>query len=726
MTRVDCVVTNDLKSAMDIRICAVKLWLLRLTVLTLLRPCSSMELPVLDEEIRTPSAAEHAQPASDNGVSNRYRPVEYINIRSREYQSRKYFYVHNETQIAMARAEAGAQYNDGVGETKGSSSILSSILGFGAFPDFQPSKDGCSFRRAVRDLSYHGPENGGRFLNLDISILAVDSCAGRRDVSIGYDYLEFCSQRWVKPEKLDILIRDNPDPLTRSFKVLVKIFGTEDPEILGDGVYFPATGKMHLVGCTRWKRLPDFESDSVSTPARMQDFAASRAEMMNVSDTPAPAELWYARWTDPDSYHEPPLNSSTPEDCAISATVQYPPLNCRWNTDRILKYSVRSKREKDDPLYFEPVERSAFFTYLHRDILLQRRLETGARILLLVLGLVCLALQIEHGRNNEEALPFVSLVMLGMQLANHLSQLSIFKDLQVGQYFGDYYNGIGQVYPANGFHFGDSVSEYNYYETLAWSEHVPYQAMAMAAIFMYVWMFHKVGDRRRIMKLRVLRKRAGAKDPPSDWRVMYATIAIFLLLCFLGFFVIGADRYGHIRRALTEEPEKGHRSWRELPMDGLGAALAPFGELEEQMVSPFLSRRFYELSEAQWGFVNNLTGLAVSLFLVPQLLGNIQWQFHGRPLSAWFYVGIPFLQSLPHFVSIAKYFQLLPIIPFYDPYFNSIYGIYENPTPWWQFGVVLCSVLQVLVVHSQFSRSLIHGPQHSISNTRHVQSCDLL
>jgi hypothetical protein len=99
--------------------------------------------------------------------------------------------------------------------------------------------------------------------------------------------------------------------------------------------------------------------------------------------------------------------------------------------------------------------------------------------------------------------------------------------------------------------------------------------------------------------------------------------------------------------------------------------------------------------------VDRLTGLVVRFFLVPQLLGNARWEVEGRPLSAWFYIGIPFLQSLPYVADIAKHFELLPMFSFWGPYIDPIYGIYgvyENPTPWWQIGVVVCSALQVLPV----------------------------
>jgi hypothetical protein len=60
--------------------------------------------------------------------------------------------------------------------------------------------------------------------------------------------------------------------------------------------------------------------------------------------------------------------------------------------------------------------------------------------------------------------------------------------------------------------------------------------MVLTAIFMYVWISRKVGNKRRMMKLRLLRRRPGAKDPQSDWRVMYEALAIFGSLAIPGFF----------------------------------------------------------------------------------------------------------------------------------------------------------------------------------------------
>ncbi|KAG0598043.1 hypothetical protein M758_12G040500 [Ceratodon purpureus] len=643
------VVWNGVEAAMGIRVCA----------LLLLHVVSLCALVLSDDGV-----IGYVQRGSANGGSEGAEDIWVPVFR------RRYFYMHNETQITLARAAAEAVLHKGGGGDE----LRIRGSGSGLFPDFVAAKDGCSVDSVERDLGF---ENGRKevwdtSVRFDgIHFLAVDSCASSCNVGFAGSFtpLEFSSQRWVPPEKPDILIQDVANPLLRFFKVFVEITTNDMPEILADGVYFPATGRMHLVGCVRTVPLDLVFPDGVATPVSSQD----------VEIRPTFLE------DDPDSFHFPPLNSSIPYDCAISATVQYPPLASRpCSPDRVLKYSIRSNRAKDDPLYFKPIKRSAFSSYIeceshminpNYDLQSQRRIENGGRIVLLLLGILCVALELDHGRDNEESLPFVSLVMLGIQLAYHFSQMSFVKDLQIGGYRGHRYVG-----------FADG-SEDSYYGVMTWSEHALYQAMIMVGIVIYIRFFRKVCYRRRIMKVRVVKQLPNAEDPPSDWRVVVASLAIFsfLIVTFLGFVKLRQDQIDQAARSAVRGT-----------MDEL---------VEPDPVSPFDSWRFCEDRFAQWGLVNKVTGLMVSFFLVPQLVGNLLWDFQGRPLSAWFYAGIPFLQSLPHVFLIAKHLQLLPIFTFYDPYLDSMYSVSQDPAPWWPIGIVLGSVVQVLVVHCQLSRT---------------------
>lgn len=254
----------------------------------------------------------------------------------REYGRRRYFYAHNETRIAMARAEAEARIHDAGGAIP-----LASILGSPMFSDFAPSENGC-LRDSVgaQDLCFDSKSvftllivyGTTQTLIDDVQVLVVDSCSKQPGVELGYRLFEFCSKRWAREKADNILMRDDPSRLTRFFKVLIKIRMAK-LEVIADGVYFPATGEMYLVGCARGqKNFSDFANYSAtSTPPTMHDFGLSPAKMINVTydfrpiltvsfatvelDGMQPASWYDRRWHDPDDHHEPPLNSSAFQDC---------------------------------------------------------------------------------------------------------------------------------------------------------------------------------------------------------------------------------------------------------------------------------------------------------------------------------------------------------------------------------------------------------------------------
>jgi hypothetical protein len=118
------------------------------------------------------------------------------------------------------------------------------------------------------------------------------------------------------------------------------------------------------------------------------------------------------------------------------------------------------------------------------------------------------------------------------------------------------------------------------------------------------------------MKLRVCKKQPGAKEPPSDWRMMYTIVAFFSLFYLLGFLSIEANQGGHIHRALTGMMAREDRIYyaskaRRAAHKALeDPTLAPYsGEL------PFVSWQSYKRWQVHWGFINKLTGLVVSFFL---------------------------------------------------------------------------------------------------------------
>jgi hypothetical protein len=83
--------------------------------------------------------------------------------------------------------------------------------------------------------------------------------------------------------------------------------------VIADGVYFPATGKTHCVGCTRDEQhFPDFLNYANEIPLTPQEFVSSSPP----TDSIDVVQVYY--WIDPDRYYHPPLNLSTLEDCHLS------------------------------------------------------------------------------------------------------------------------------------------------------------------------------------------------------------------------------------------------------------------------------------------------------------------------------------------------------------------------------------------------------------------------
>jgi hypothetical protein len=121
-------------------------------------------------------------------------PLEWVGSRRTkggQNISGEYFYVHNEIQVAMAWVDA---------EAAAAAATQRSILSSGMFPDFSPSVNGCYWDSTDHILPFFG-SNVSLGYKIDIpgfsrftsiQILAVESCAGRRNVFFASsDNLEF-------------------------------------------------------------------------------------------------------------------------------------------------------------------------------------------------------------------------------------------------------------------------------------------------------------------------------------------------------------------------------------------------------------------------------------------------------------------------------------------------------------------------------------------------------
>ena len=146
-------------------------------------------------------------------------------------------------------------------------------------------------------------------------------------------------------------------------------------------LYNPATGTMHLLGCAQREEITRLSREFA---IRLRD----GREFLTPGTPAVPIMFWF-------SQAQALMNGS--EVCAIAVTLQYPPLNSRWNSQRVVKVVMKSTRGEDDgELYFDPVERTVPHHYYHYDVEWQRQLETAGHMLLLILGLIFVALQVNN------------------------------------------------------------------------------------------------------------------------------------------------------------------------------------------------------------------------------------------------------------------------------------------------------------------------------------------
>ncbi|KAF2282991.1 hypothetical protein GH714_043053 [Hevea brasiliensis] len=105
-------------------------------------------------------------------------------------------------------------------------------------------------------------------------------------------------------------------------------------------------------------------------------------------------------------------------DCLIEVVVSYPPTTSRWLVNPTARISISSQRNGDDPLHFSTVRLQTLPIMYRRqreDILSRRGVEGILRILTLSFAIACILSQLFYIKQDADSVPFISLVMLGVQ-----------------------------------------------------------------------------------------------------------------------------------------------------------------------------------------------------------------------------------------------------------------------------------------------------------------------
>ncbi|KAM1017186.1 hypothetical protein ACFX13_047511 [Malus domestica] len=105
-------------------------------------------------------------------------------------------------------------------------------------------------------------------------------------------------------------------------------------------------------------------------------------------------------------------------DYLVEAVVSYPPATSLWLVNLITSIAVASQKNEDDPLYFSTVKLRVLpnmYRKQQENILSRRLIEESLWILTLSLEISGILSQLFYIRHNVDYVPYISLVMLGIQ-----------------------------------------------------------------------------------------------------------------------------------------------------------------------------------------------------------------------------------------------------------------------------------------------------------------------
>lgn len=309
-------------------------------------------------------------------------------------------------------------------------------------------------------------------------------------------------------------------------------------------------------------------------------------------------------------------------DCLIEVVVSYPPTTSRWLVNPTARISISSQRNGDDPLHFSAVKLQTLPIMYRRqreDILSRRGVEGILRILTLSFAIACILSQLFYIRQDADSVPFISLVMLGVQALGYSLPLitgaeALFKRMSSEPY---------------------ETSSYDL-EKNQWVHVIDYtvKLLVLVSFLLTLRLCQKVWKSR----IRLLARTPNEPHRvPSDKRIFLATLTIHVL----GYVIV-------------------------LIINSLKASRKPF-RMEKYVDATGNSRTLREWETELEEYV----GLVQDFFLLPQVIGNIMWQIDCKPLKELYFIGITFVRLLPHVYDYIR-------APVPNPYFADEYE-FVNP-----------------------------------------------
>ncbi|KAL6996538.1 hypothetical protein U1Q18_006672 [Sarracenia purpurea var. burkii] len=310
-------------------------------------------------------------------------------------------------------------------------------------------------------------------------------------------------------------------------------------------------------------------------------------------------------------------------DCLVEVVVSYPPTTARWLVNPTARISISSQRNEDDPLYFSPIKlvtSPLMYRKQRKDILSRRGLEGILRILTLSATISCILSQIFYIKDNLDSVPYISLVMLGVQALGYSLPLvtgaeAIFKRMAAESY---------------------ARSPSYDLQKNQWLQVIDYtvKLLVLVSFSLTLRLFQKVWKSR----IRLLTR--APLEPhrvPSDKRVLIVTSTIHAI----GYVMVLAIHYMKTNQGPLSSDKL-------LDSSGNSETLREWEtELEEYL------------------------GLVQDFFLLPQIIGNLMWQIDCKPIRKLYFIGITVIRVLPHIYDYIR-------SPIPNPYFSEEYE-FVNP-----------------------------------------------
>ncbi|KAK1281921.1 hypothetical protein QJS10_CPB22g01018 [Acorus calamus] len=323
-------------------------------------------------------------------------------------------------------------------------------------------------------------------------------------------------------------------------------------------------------------------------------------------------------------------------DCLIQVKVEYPPKNVWSFIIPTAKVSITSQRNKDDPLYFHQIKfETAPILYQNQrlDIISQRAIKSFLRLIALSVAAASILGQLFYIRATPNSVPYISIVMLGVQALGYLIPLT---------------TGVEALFEKRLF-YPEHPLPYDLHENLGFYFTTYMSKLLVVATFLLTMML--------IQKVWKSRIRLHTPAPlelsrvPNDKYVLLVSLAIhitgFLMVVVVHAFGANGSKLTSVGYPELEKREKKFCKW-------------------ETVVEEYL-------------------GLAEDFFLLPQIIGNILWKLNCKPLRKTYYMGGTAVRFLHH---LYNYFK--------GPEFDPHYGKNEYVMPSSMLGDIALSITSVL------------------------------